>query len=708
MPKKGFTTESFIEASKAKFGDRYDYSEAVYTGMQSKLTLRCTRHDKVFETTPQSHLKSKTGGCPICSQEARSQSNTVDAEDFFRRCREIHHNKYDYSEAVYTGTRNKITVICPIHGRFEQTANEHVRGAGCPQCRIIEASERNRSTVEEFIEKARAVFGNRYDYSQFEYVNDRTPGIIICPDHGPFLKTPSHHLRGQGCPRCSKRNHQRTQEETVAECRAVHGDTYDLSKVTYNGSSGKITVGCRLHGDFRISWGHFLNGQGCPKCRYIKSAQSKTKTTEKYIEEARAIWGNRYDYSKVNYTKGYEKIEIICREHGPFWIAANNHISSVHPQGCPVCGRISCDSQRSMSSEEYFSRCRVVHNNRYDYSHAVFDGVGSKIDIICPIHGLFTQNAGNHLYLGHGCPKCGMSTPYYERELTEFIQSKGYEVIQHDRQALDGLELDIYVPSLRFAIECNGIFWHSEVRKESDYHLKKTLLCEEKGIRLFHLFDDEWKDKKEIVMSMISNIIGERKGKYIRAHKCEIKDVPSDEARQFLDDNHLQGAVGSQIRYGLYYNGELVSLMTFGKTRHFIGGQKAQYELLRFCNKLNTRVMGGASKLFKHFVNTVHPDSIISYADRRWSVGNLYDRLGFKLYNKSKPNYFYIVNGRRMNRFNFRKSELVRKYGCPENVNEHQFCMSQGWYRIYDCGCLCYRWDASDNNITTDKPQQSL
>lgn len=611
----------------------------MYTGMQSKLTLRCTRHDKVFEITPQSHLKSKTGGCPMCSQEARSQSNTVDSEDFFRRCREIHHDKYDYSEAVYTGTRNKITIICPIHGRFEQTANEHVRGAGCPQCFEERRGETCRNDKETFVNKARIIFEDKYDYSEFEYINSKTPGIIICPDHGPFLKAPSYHLRGQGCPRCSKHNHQRTQEETIAECRVVHGDTYDLSKVVYNGSSGKITVGCRIHGDFRISWGHFLNGQGCPKCRYIKSAQNKTKTTEQYIEEARAIWGDLYDYSKTDYIKGYEKVEIVCRKHGPFWMMANNHINTFHPQGCPICAN---------------------------------------------------------------------TTPYYERELTEFIQSKGYEVVQHDRQALDGLELDIYVPALRFAIECNGIFWHSEVRKEPDYHLKKTLLCEEKGIRLFHLFDDEWKDKKEIVMSMIANIIGEQKDGYIRAHKCEIKDVPSDEARQFLDDNHLQGAVGSQIRYGLYYNGELVSLMTFGKTRHFIGGQKAQYELLRFCNKLDTRVMGGASKLFRHFVNTVHPASIISYADRRWSIGNLYDRLGFKLYNKSKPNYFYIVNGRRMNRFNFRKSELVRKYGCPEDVSEHQFCMSQGWHRIYDCGCLCYRWDASDHNITTDKPQQLI
>ena len=178
----------------------------------------------------------------------------------------------------------------------------------------------------------------------------------------------------------------------------------------------------------------------------------------------------------------------------------------------------------------------------------------------------------------------------------------------------------------------------------------------------------------------------------IYARKCKIKLIDNKVAREFLDKNHLQGKCPVSINYGLFYNNELVSLMSFGTSRHFIGNGKSEYELLRFCNKINTNVIGGASKLFKHFINTHKPQEIISYADRRWSRGNLYDVLGFEKYNESKPNYFYVIKAERKNRFNFRKSILMKKYGCPETMSEHEFCLSQKWYRIYDCGCLCYRW----------------
>ena len=143
--------------------------------------------------------------------------------------------------------------------------------------------------------------------------------------------------------------------------------------------------------------------------------------------------------------------------------------------------------------------------------------------------------------------------------------------------------------------------------------------------------------------------------------------------------------------------------MTFGKSRHFVGNGKHQWELLRFCNKLNTNVIGGASKLLKHFIKLYNPEEIVSYADRRWSTGNLYNVLGFKLYNKSQPNYYYVIGDKRYYRFNFRKSILVKKYGCPENMSEHEFCLSQHWYRIYDCGCLCYIWKKENENNSIDQ-----
>ena len=132
--------------------------------------------------------------------------------------------------------------------------------------------------------------------------------------------------------------------------------------------------------------------------------------------------------------------------------------------------------------------------------------------------------------------------------------------------------------------------------------------------------------------------------------------------------------------------------MTFGKSRHFVGHNEDKMELLRFANKININVIGGASKLFSYFIKKYNPKEIVSYADKRWSEGHLYDVLGFMKYNESKPNYYYIVGRKRIYRFNLRKSILVEKYGCPKDMSEREFCLKQKWYRIYDCGCLCYIW----------------
>lgn len=278
-----------------------------------------------------------------------------------------------------------------------------------------------------------------------------------------------------------------------------------------------------------------------------------------------------------------------------------------------------------------------------------------------------------------------------ESEIGEFIRGLGFET-KMDRTVLSGQELDIYIPEKRVAIEYDGLYWHNELFKEASYHASKTKLCQDNNVRLIHIFEDEWNDKQDIVKSRLKNILGitERR---IYARKCTVSSqLTRCELKDFLDENHIQGDVGCNYYYGLYYDGELVSVMTFGKTRKSLGQStvEGQYELLRFCNKLDTTVIGGAGKLLKHFIQHVHPKKIITYADKRWSDGNLYEQLGFKYTHDSKPNYFYVIRNKRENRFNFRKQVLVKKYGCPKDMSEHNFCISNKWYRIYDCGTKHY------------------
>lgn len=408
------------------------------------------------------------------------------------------------------------------------------------------------------------------------------------------------------------------------------------------------------------------------------------------------IHENKYDYSLIKeYKNDRIKYPIICPEHGVFYQTFNNHIKN--KQGCPICGRLQCDKKRTKTFEEFYQKATLIHGDTYVYNDENYIKNNIKIGITCKKHGVFYMTPANHLQ-GQQCPKCCFNNSKGENELLDFITSlMGEKVIQRDRTILKGEELDILIPNEKIAFEYNGLHWHSELIKDKNYHLNKTKKCEKQNIKLFHIFEDEWIKKQNILKSMIRNLFNKTENK-IFARKCVIKEVSSKDALIFLEKNHLQGKCNSSIRYGLYYNNKLVSLMTFGKSRHFIGNNNYQWELLRFCNILNTNVIGGASKLFKHFVKIHNPNSVVSYADRRWSNGNLYDKIGFVKYNESAPNYYYVINGKRYYRFNFRKSILVKKYNCPLEMSEHEFCFSQKWYRIYDCGCLCYKWEKNLDN----------
>lgn len=207
----------------------------------------------------------------------------------------------------------------------------------------------------------------------------------------------------------------------------------------------------------------------------------------------------------------------------------------------------------------------------------------------------------------------------------------------NDRNAIKPAELDIYVPSKKLAIEYDGMYWHSDVFKDNAYHVKKTDECEKAGIQLIHIFEHEWMHKQDIVKSRLKNLIGVY-DKTIFARNCEVKEVHSSEAREFQERTHIQGAVNAKVNLGLYFEDKLVALMTFGKCRY---DKTHEWELLRFCVELGHHVPGAAGKLLKHFEREYSPKSLVSYADRRWSIGKLYETLGFKLDHISKPNYWY-------------------------------------------------------------------
>lgn len=295
---------------------------------------------------------------------------------------------------------------------------------------------------------------------------------------------------------------------------------------------------------------------------------------------------------------------------------------------------------------------------------------------------------------GHSkqCPQCGLNggVSQAEKDIFAFLKEvlpSDIEIRNNDRSLIAPLEIDLYIPQKKIAIEYDGLYWHNDdVKQDRNYHLKKQKKCKDKGVDLIHIFENEWIEKQQIVKSRLKNIFGIH-DKVVYARKCEVREVDSNASMAFQEENHIQGAVGARVHLGLFDRDELVALMTFGKPRF---SKKAEWEMLRFCCKLGYHIPGGAGKLLKQFERKYNPKSMISYADRRWSPsGNLYKALGFSLSHVSNPDYWYFMmpNLHLFSRVQFQKHKL--KDILPvfnESLTEVQNMQANGYSRIFDCG----------------------
>lgn len=281
------------------------------------------------------------------------------------------------------------------------------------------------------------------------------------------------------------------------------------------------------------------------------------------------------------------------------------------------------------------------------------------------------------------------------------------EIIHNDRKVLEGKELDIYLPEYKFAIECNPTVSHNSsvgdpwtgTAAPIHYHKRKTNKCEEKGIFLMHLFGYDWTQHEDIMKSMISNTLG--CSSRIYARKCNIIRVDSETAKIFLQNNHRQGFASTKIYLGLMYEGELVSIMTFGKMRSTIGIDSTDlsdcWELVRFCNKLNTSVIGGASKLFRYFIREYNPKQVRSFSDRAHTKGSLYKTLGFTELRRSDANYVWVnvVDDKAYHRINAQKHNIkkfLKDDTIDLNKSEREIMESHGYVRVFDSGTITWQW----------------
>jgi hypothetical protein len=268
---------------------------------------------------------------------------SIDTDEFIRRSREKHGDSYDYSDSVYVNSTTPIKIICPIHGPFYPLPYTHYNGHGCSKCGFIRTALKKTLDTNNFIEKANKIHNNFYDYSQTDYNKATEKVKIICPKHNfEFYLTPHKHLGGQGCPKCGeeekRKNRMGTTEMFVDRAEKIHGQIYDYSNVDYQGLQSKVKIFCPIdnHGFFDMLPGNHLKGQGCPKCGVLKYVKSRTSSTDEFLNKAKELYGNLYDYSLVNYNKSDIPVDIICNKdgHGVFSVRPNNFLSG---NGCPVC-----------------------------------------------------------------------------------------------------------------------------------------------------------------------------------------------------------------------------------------------------------------------------------------------------------------------------------------------------------------------------------
>ena len=541
---------------------------------------------------------------------------------FIKRAKEIHRDRYDYSLVDYLDTKTKVEIICKEHGKFLQNPKDHLSGKGCKMCGYDKKREKYSLSKDEFVEKAKSVHGDIYDYSLVNYTNTKTKVEIICPLHGSFFQLPYNHLSGKGCKECGY---------------AIGNEKSSLSK-------------------------------------------------DEFIEKANEVHNNLYDYSKVEYKNYKTKVEIICKDHGSFFQTPNNHLSGKGCKECGMKSTIDFIQENFASNtEDFIEKARQVHGYEYDYSLVDYKNNSMQVEIICKEHGKFFQTPKNHLR-GKGCKICGIYKASYftgtsklEEDFVLFIKSFYVgEVITSVRDKIPPMELDIFLPDLNLGIEINGGYWHSEKFKDKNYHLHKYNLCKSKNIRLVSIWEWEYLKDKDKIENFIKNLILEKKKLFAR--KLKIKEVSIKEQREFLENNHLQGYVPCTFAFGLYLADELIQLMTLR-----IKSKKDKlFEIGRLATKTGFTVVGGSKRLFKHLLSLVDFETIISYNNMDKFTGDTYESLGMTYESTSIP-YGWIRNLEYLSRYATQKSKLIRQ-GFDKNLSESEIMRSEGFEKIYFTG----------------------
>ena len=519
-------TLHFIQKAKEVHGDKYDYSFVIYKNCDTKVIIKCIGCNNIFEQSPYSHVNKKSGCIKCYISQKKEDTLELRLNDFINKAKKIHGDKYNYSKVNYINSKTPVIIICNTCGNeFEQIRNTHLKGnGGCKECLKLNLKQKMTFTQEEFIQKAKKFHGDKYDYSQVNYINSQTHILITCiPCTFQFNIKPNNHLRGNGCKKCANKlnseKRRKTNEQFILEAENIHKDEnnvaiYDYSQVNYISTNKKVNITCKIHGSFEQCPSDHLSGRGCNNCAIVIRAKKQTFTKEDFIQKAKEVHGDKYDYSQVNYTNSQTKITLKCNAcEYVFEQIPNSHLQGC---GCDKCARKINHEKQKLTKEEIIERCKKSHGDNFDYSLVNHTNMNTPIKIKCnKCNNVFEQLVANHIKQNKGCPFCDCRIT--EKILYNYLKSIYPNIIQQFKQNWcknkKKLPFDECIPELNIIIELDGLQhfqqvmnWKSpeENQKTDKYKMK---CANENGFSIIRIIQiDVLYDKYDWKTELINNI----------------------------------------------------------------------------------------------------------------------------------------------------------------------------------------------------------
>lgn len=598
--------------------------------------------------------------------------------DFISKSIKSHNETYDYSKVEYVNAKTKVCIICPIHGEFWQRPDHHINGSRCPKCAGV-----GLKSFEEFLEKANNRHNHRYKYIENTYTKTSEHVGIICPDHGIFYQNASSHLLGCGCPFCNG-GIKITKDMFIKNAIKKHGDYYDYTKVEYVNANTKVCITCPRHGDFWQEADSHVSGKGCPKC--------KSSILENMVI-------NLLSKNNIFYQYQY-KLNDMGKKSYDFYLPDKNLLIECQGEQHFVPVDFSNNDNTNYNSINMFNKRILLDVEKYNAANKngikiayffikdMFSYKNKDIDVNLPFYN--DKNVFNHT-----------------DDLMKYIDSlESINTLNNTdikfRKCLNNMNDNVVYQDDSFIIKNYKIYLIKCKQNDRDTLNYIDRTNRKKGYSSIFIFEDEFEYNELIVNNKLRHILGKDKDlQKIGARKTKISTINKKIGQSFLNKFHIQASGQSTISIGSYYNGELIAVMTF----KILSNKKTEYELTRFASNYNYICQGVGSKMLSYFIKTYNPSSIISFADKRWTLdknNNLYTKLGFTLVNNLHPDYRYynekVDSYKRFHKFAFRKQTLNRKYGLDMSMTESEMTKKLGYCKIWDCGLFKYKLEIKKEN----------